>query len=49
MTATGIDALTVMPTFNTRYREDAPKIRPSTAPTTSGSTVSSRIVVAAGM
>ena len=49
MTATGIDALTVRPTFSTRYSEEAPKIMPSTAPTTTGSTVSSRIVVAAGM
>jgi hypothetical protein len=33
-----------MPTFNTSYREEAPKITPSTAPTATGSTVSSRIV-----
>lgn len=49
MTVTGIEALTVSPTFNTRYNDDAPKISPSTVPTTSGSTESSRIDVDGAM
>ena len=32
-TATGIDADTVMPTFSTRYSDEAPKTIPSRAPT----------------
>src|SRR6185503_19793472 len=46
MTATGIEALTVMPTFNTRYSDDAPKIIPSTAPVMTARAVNSRITVA---
>src|SRR6267142_786696 len=41
MTATGIDALTVRPTFKTRYSDDAPNITPKIAPTTTARTVSS--------
>ena len=48
-TATGIDALTVRPTLRTRYSDDAPKIMPRSVPMITGSTVSSRICVAAGM
>jgi hypothetical protein len=33
MTATGIEALTVRPTFSTRYSDDAPKIMPRIVPT----------------
>ncbi len=40
-TATGIDAETVMPTFSTRYSEEAPKMIPSTAPTTTAGKVNS--------
>ena len=32
MTATGIEALTVRPTFSTRYSDDAPKIMPRMTP-----------------
>src|ERR1700733_15116990 len=49
MTATGIDALTVRPTFKTRYKEDAPKIIPSTVPVIRGSAVNSRISTPAGI
>ncbi len=42
-TATGIDAETVIPTFSTRYSDDAPKMIPSTAPTTTAGQVNSRI------
>ncbi len=49
MTATGIEALTVRPTFSTRYSDEAPKIMPSMVPTMIGNGVSSRIFVAAGM
>jgi hypothetical protein len=45
MTATGIDALTVSPTFNTRYSEEAPKMTPSTVPTRTPRIVSSRTLV----
>ncbi len=40
-TATGIEALTVRPTFSTRYMLEAPKTMPSSAPTASGTGVSS--------
>jgi hypothetical protein len=49
MTATGIDALTVSPTFKTRYSDDAPKITPRIAPVTTARTVNSRIETSAGM
>ncbi len=42
ITATGIDALTVNPTFNTKYNDDAPNTIPSSAPSTNGATVNSR-------
>jgi hypothetical protein len=45
MTATGIEALTVRPTFSTKYSDDAPKIAPSNVPTMSGSTVNSGMMV----
>ena len=41
ITATGIEALTVRPTFKTRYSEDAPKTTPNNAPSTTARTVSS--------
>ena len=37
------------PTFSTRYSDDAPKIMPMRVPTTTGSGVSSRSLVPAGM
>src|SRR5207237_8913152 len=40
-TASGIDADTVMPTLSTRYREEAPKIMPSSAPATTAGQVNS--------
>ena len=40
-TATGIEAETVMPTFSTRYSDDAPKTMPSTAPTMTADQVNS--------
>ncbi len=49
MTATGIDALTVRPTFKTRYKEEAPKTMPSTVPRMRPRTDSSRITVAGAM
>jgi hypothetical protein len=49
MTATGIEALTVNPTFSTRYSDDAPNTIPRNVPTISGKTVSSRILTPAGM
>src|SRR6476660_527333 len=45
MTATGIEALTVKPTFSTRYSEDAPQITPNIAPTITARTVNSRVDV----
>src|SRR5436305_938488 len=47
-TATGMDADTVRPTFNTKYIEDAPKRIPSNAPTTSEGHVNSGIVTLSG-
>src|SRR5439155_11739119 len=49
ITATGIEALTVSPTFKTRYREDAPNTMPSRVPMIIGNTVNSRSLVPAGM
>ena len=49
ITATGIEALTVNPTFSTRYSEDAPKMIPSTVPITMGITVISRRLAPGGM
>ena len=49
ITATGIEALTVSPTFNTRYSEDAPNTTPSTVPAMSGTSVSSGKFAEAGM
>ncbi len=40
-TATGMEALTVRPTFSTRYMLEAPKRIPSRAPTIKGTGVSS--------
>src|SRR5260221_14274432 len=47
-TATGIDAETVSPTFNTRYIDDAPKTMPSSAPTTSDGQVNSGMTTLSG-
>ena len=41
ITATGMDALTVSPTFNTRYNDDAPNTIPRRVPMISGSSVNS--------
>ena len=49
ITATGIEAETVSPTFNTRYSDDAPKTIPSNVPTISGNGVSSRNVDESGI
>jgi hypothetical protein len=49
MTATGIEALTVKPTFSTSHNDDAPKTIPSNVPTINGNGVSSRICAAAGI
>ena len=40
-TATGIEAETVMPTLSTRYSDEAPKMIPSTAPTSTADQVNS--------
>src|ERR1043166_7624051 len=40
-TAIGTDADTVSPTFSTRYSDDAPKMKPSTAPTSLAGQVNS--------
>jgi len=48
MTATGIDALTVKPTFNTSYSDEAPKITPRIAPTITARTVNSGIDACGG-
>ena len=40
-TATGIDAETVMPTFMTKYNDDAAKINPNAVPVTSAGIVNS--------
>ena len=47
-TATGIEAETVMPTFSTRYSDEAPKTMPSTAPTSTADQVNSGIVASSG-
>ena len=47
-TATGIEADTVMPTFSTRYSDDAPKTMPSTAPTSTAGQVNSGITTSSG-
>ena len=47
-TATGMLALTVRPTLSTRYIELAPNRMPSSAPTTSGTGVSSGMSCEAG-
>ncbi len=44
-TATGIDADTVMPTFSTRYSDEAPKTRPSREPAMTARQVNSCIRV----
>ena len=49
ITATGIDALTVNPTFSTRYSDEAPKIMPRIVPMTSARQVSSGNCADAGM
>ena len=48
-TATGMEALTVKPTFSTRYMLEAPKRMPSSVPTISGTGVSSGMSCSAGM
>src|SRR5579871_3889179 len=47
-TATGIDADTVNPTFNTRYSDDAPKIIPNIAPITTAGQVNSGTSTSSG-
>ena len=47
-TATGIEAETVMPTFSTRYSDEAPKTIPSTAPTSTADQVNSGIRTSSG-
>ncbi len=47
-TDTGIDAETVIPTLSTRYNDEAPKMMPSTAPTTTAGQVNSRIRASSG-
>src|ERR671912_541374 len=49
ITATGIEALTVRPTFKTRYSEDAPKMIPSNVPTIRARGVNSSIATLGGM
>src|ERR1700733_13517820 len=49
ITATGIDALTVSPTFKTRYSDEAPNTIPNNVPTMSGSTDNSLRCASAGM
>jgi hypothetical protein len=48
MTATGIEALTVSPTFKTRYSEEAPKMTPSTVPIRTARSVNSGTVLSGG-
>ena len=48
-TATGMEAETVRPTLSTRYMLEAPKRMPSSAPTMSGTGVSSGMSFSAGM
>ena len=47
-TAMGIEADTVMPTFSTRYSDEAPKTIPSTAPTSTAGQVNSFITALSG-
>ena len=47
-TATGMEALTVSPTFSTRYMLEAPKTIPSRAPTAKGTGVNSGMSRSAG-
>jgi len=49
MTATGIEALTVRPTFSTRYSDDIPKIIPRKVPMIRARTVNSFITVSGRM
>src|SRR5713226_9053093 len=49
ITATGIEALTVKPTFKTKYSEDAPNTIPSSVPMISGNIVNSRSFTDAGI
>src|ERR1044072_625569 len=49
ITATGMEALTVSPTFSTRYKDEAPKMMPRTVPMMRGRIVSSRNLTPAGM
>src|SRR3989442_3240979 len=49
ITATGIEALTVSPTFSTRYSDEAPNTMPSTVPSSTERALNSRRFVAAGM
>src|SRR5437762_13127042 len=49
ITATGIEALTVSPTFKTKYSDDAPNTIPSSVQMISGSGVNSRKRTFAGM
>src|SRR6516165_8335627 len=48
-TAIGTDADTVMPTFNTRYKDDAPKMIPRNAPTNTADQVNSGRIFSSGM
>ncbi len=47
-TATGIDADTVIPTLSTRYRDEAPKMMPSTAPSSTADQVNSGRLASSG-
>ena len=49
ITATGIEALTVSPTFRTRYSDEAPNTMPSTTPISSARKVISGSCASAGM
>src|SRR6185503_61670 len=49
ITATGMEALTVSPTFNTSHSDDAPNTIPSNVPTINGSNVNSRTCTLAGI
>ena len=47
-TATGIEAETVMPTFSTRYNDEAPKTIPNSAPSVTAGQVNSGIETLSG-
>ena len=49
ITATGIEALTVRPTFSTRYSDEAPKMMPRMVPVRTARSVNSGRLVRAGV